>query len=397
MDSLGLEHFARYFEAVHGHPPFPWQTRLLSSVLRDGVWPKLLDLPTGSGKTSVIDVALFHLAIDGGRSASRRIVLIVDRRTVVDQAFERGKVIAEALSRSGDEIVRTMAVRLRALTGGEGPPLALAQLRGGIPREDAWARRPDQPLVAVSTVDQIGSRLLFRGYGVSEGMRSIHAGLLGEDTLFLLDEVHLSRPFSTTLEAVGHYRKRTASALPSRWQVVAMSATAGNAGAEHARFALDGEDEKDERLMARVRASKPVTLAPEVKVTGSPQAKHEAFAAACAEQASELALTGRTIGVVLNRVDSARAAFAILQKKLPRVFLVTGRMRPLDRNDLDVSLRSLLRSGRIRDSNAEPVVVVATQCIEAGADYDFDALVTECASLDALRQRFGRLNRTGAI
>ena len=37
----------------------------------------------------------------------------------------------------------------------------------------------------------------------------------------------------------------------------------------------------------------------------------------------------------------------------------------------------------------------SSRCLEVGVDLDLDGLVTEAAPLDALRQRFGRVNRAG--
>jgi CRISPR-associated endonuclease/helicase Cas3 len=106
------------------------------------------------------------------------------------------------------------------------------------------------------------------------------------------------------------------------------------------------------------------------------------------------------VGIVVNRVDTARVARQLLDQHRERTdaLLVTGRMRAMDR-DLLVRTELVRRCGPrgARGDGGRPLIVVATQCIEAGADLDFDGLVTECASLDALRQRFGRLDRQGAL
>lgn len=413
--TLGIEEFPDFFRAIwtrrgaggHLEPldPFEWQIRLLARVRSQG-WPSTLDLPTGSGKTAALDVALFALALDAftepdKRRQPRRVVLVVDRRVVVDQAYKRAVRLAEALQRARDGVLARVAGALRELQKEpDALPVLPAILRGGMPRESEWARTPHQPVLLASTVDQVGSRLLFRGYGVTNGMRPVHAGLLGRDTLYLLDEVHLSRPFEETLHAVGNIYTRAerlddAPTRPLRF--VRMSATVAERASD--TFELTDAERAEPVLARRLGASKRAVLR-EVKTPRDPDRARDALAKACVREAVRLGTDGaaRVIAVIVNRVDTARRVAALAGEALPEewdVRLMTGRMRPLDRTDLERALLDRIRAGRERTDDR--VLLVSTQAVEAGADFDFDALITECASLDALRQRFGRLDRLGDL
>src|SRR5208283_502160 len=140
-----------------------------------------------------------------------RVFMTVDRRVIVDEAFEHSLNLARKLNDAKTGILREVADRLRRLMppGDKNEPLACVQLRGGIYRDDAWARTPTQPTIIASTVDQIGSRLLYRGYGLRAGYAwPVHAGLAANDSLIILDEAHCANPFRQTLAAIGRYRDR---------------------------------------------------------------------------------------------------------------------------------------------------------------------------------------------
>jgi CRISPR-associated endonuclease/helicase Cas3 len=388
--SLTVERFSEFFHALHGHPPFPWQQRLLRCVVA-GRWPDTLALPTASGKTACIDIALFALAC-GAPGSPRRIFFVVDRRVIVDEAFERAAGIAVALRQAQHGILADVAAALRGLSGTDDDPLAVFQLRGGLYRDDAWARTPTQPTVVCSTVDQIGSRLLFRSYGASPYARALHAGLAANDALILLDEAHCSNPFRQTLDAISRYRSWAEIAPPSPFAHVVLSATP--AATAVPPFALNDDDRDHPVLARRIGARKPARLVETSAKTATPQ-----FAKAVIEQVRALLEFGaKRIGIIVNRVASAKQVHALLGDalKVPveRRALFIGRMRPLDRDDLMRHWRPVFAAGSDIDVEL-PCFAVATQCLEVGANLDFDALVTECASLDALRQRFGRLFRLG--
>ncbi len=392
--TLGPGDFAHYFRAVHGHDPFPWQQALVDLLAKNDSWPQVLDLPTGAGKTAALDIAVFHLALraDEPWKAALRIALVVDRRLVVDDSFERATKISGAFAEPpngterGGAVVREMARRLQLLAGPESPPLVACRLRGGAPLEHDWARTPTQPTILCSTVDQVGSRLLFRGYGVSNRMKPVHAGLLGSDSLILLDEAHLSEPFRQTLadvQAIGHARIKTAL----------LSATPGVS--EQSNFALTADDRDHPILKTRLEASKPVRLEKPIWTTAA-----DVFADAALKMADRLRAGGvpaPAVGIVVNRVDLARTIFDKLRNEsnvASDSLLMIGRARDIDRDRI-ASRLSPYRTGCMDRNDAAPLFVVATQCLEVGVDLDLDGLVTQAAPLDALRQRFGRLNRAG--
>jgi len=402
--------FSDFFRSLWGRDPFPWQVMLADRAAEKG-WPDAIDLPTASGKTACLDIAVWALAKQAGdtsRSTPRRIWLVVDRRIVVDEAYERAQKIAAALESADSADARTVADRLLGLRGLDSKkrPLAVGRLRGGVLRDDRWARIPSQAAILTSTVDQIGSRLLFRGYGNSALAAQIFAGLAGNDSLILLDEAHCAQPFLQTLRAVKMFRSERWSEIanPTPFHVAVLSATPpGEDNGDDLETFPANEDERalglnHQELQKRLRVTKRAILEAvkdEEKLTDK-----------IADAAEGFARVGTLrVGVIVNRVARAMEIAAGLRAKArqkipdePPAFdveLLTGRIRPVERDMLvGEKLHPFLHSSP-KQNPVRPLILISTQCLEVGADFSFDALVTECASLDALRQRFGRLARLG--
>ncbi|QDU47878.1 type I-G CRISPR-associated helicase/endonuclease Cas3g [Gimesia panareensis] len=403
MNVPTLQDFDNYFNELHGHAPYDWQRRLARKVIA-GSWPDIIDLPTGSGKTACLDISIFALAYQSTmlvkeRTAPRRIFFCVNRRVIVDEAYQRAKKIAQAIWEAEREsgrskpVLQLIASALRTISGisdQEIPPLDVLELRGGIYRDNRWARSVTQPTIVCTTIDQLGSRLLFRGYGVSSGAAPIQAALIAYDSLVLLDEAHISRPFLQSLQWVEQYlnpdKWAEQSIGVSRMRVVPMTATPPQGTNTNDVLQLKNADRQNKGLNERLVCNKLANLKSVDNVVDA--------AVAVAKNSPEGQPTA--IGVIVNRVATAKEIYRKIREQHSEtvVELVIGSMRPLDRDLQTNRLQSLVGPDRPKKTG-QTSFVVATQCLEVGADYDFDVLITECASLDSLRQRFGRLNRGG--
>ncbi|SDM51720.1 CRISPR-associated endonuclease/helicase Cas3 [Catalinimonas alkaloidigena] len=91
---------------------------------------------------------------------------------------------------------------------------------------------------------------------------------------------------------------------------------------------------------------------------------------------------------VSNRVKDAQENYRWATQHLPKaeVLLIHSRFRRGERRALEARVKELQHA-------AGPCVVCATQVVEVSLDISYDRMVTAAAPLDALIQRFGRVNR----
>jgi CRISPR-associated endonuclease/helicase Cas3 len=235
--------------------------------------------------------------------------------------------------------------------------------------EDLELQRHPGASVKVMTPHQIAAIV----FG-TPGHESIALDLSGQDVV--LDEVHT---YDDLARAMVVEIVRTLVRLGCRVHIG--SATIPRALAKELLRVLGGPQQ-----VYHVR------LSPSVLDTFNRHAVYrEADEEVARETLRRLVGQGQRVLFISNRVDRAQDRFRWIRKELSEVpaMLIHSRFRRRDRAKLEADIRNF-------EELPGPCVVCATQVIEVSLDISFDAMITDAAPLDAMVQRFGRVNRRRA-
>lgn len=374
---------------MESNGPFPWQIEFYEQWLAKGKIPHSCNLPTGLGKTSVIAIWLIAL-INHPEKMPRRLIYVVNRRTVVDQTTDEVEKLRQNLPK-----IKNLPDHVRHL--------AISTLRGQFADNREWSADPSRPAVICGTVDMIGSRLLFSGYGVGFKSKPLHAGFLGQDVLLVHDEAHLEPAFQTLLVEIEKEQKRCQEF--GKFHVMELSATSRGNGAEEQKANSFELTEAEKNIPAVIPDSS--TDEPIHHVWRRQKAKkalhlHEEDEKELAEKIAGLALkhndSGLAVLVFVRKVEDVEKVVKKLPKKSTEQ--LTGTLRGLERDDLvNKSIFQRFLPPSNRDSTVTPapgtVYLVCTSAGEVGVNISADHMVCDLSTFESMTQRFGRANRFG--
>lgn len=373
---------------------FPWQRALLRKML-EGRAPGALDVPTGLGKTTVM--AIWLAARAAGAPIPRRLTYVVDRRAVVDQSTTEAERLRAWVEQNHE---------VRQALGLHGP-LAISTLRGQFADNQEWLEDPSLPAIVIGTVDMIGSRLLFSGYGVSRKMRPYHAALLGVDNLAVLDESHLVPPFEALLRTItedadtfGPRSDEDRKIIPA-FRLMTLSATGRSAGQD--THGLTADDYEHPIVTQRLEAKKQAWMCPTKDDEPLPDALADA-----AWQLTEKGKHPCRVLVFCNSRDHAIKAMERVRglakgdrkSGIPRTEIeaepFVGARRVRERESAKCRLEILGFIAGTSMLTQKPTFLFATSAAEVGVDLDADHMVCDLVAWERMVQRLGRVNRRGS-
>jgi len=385
------ERFDSCFEALTGNAPFPWQQALFHDHFLKLRFPARCDIPTGLGKTSIIAlwlIALAHHARSGtALGFPRRLVYVINRRTVVDQATLEAERMREALIREPE--LRPIAKALESLgSRSSDNPIAISTLRGQFADNAEWRDDPTCPAVVVGTVDMIGSRLLFSGYGRGFKSRPLHAAFLGQDALLVHDEAHLEPAFQALATAIEQEQERCRDFR--RVRVVALTATSRSGGES---FGLKDADHRHPEVRKRVKARKEIKFFP---IDDESKTADEILRLALRHKHS-----GERIIVFVRKLEHVEKVVTGLRAARlgDQTQALTGTIRGYERDALATSdpifARFMAKPNPKAVLSAGTVYLVCTSAGEVGVDISADHMICDLTPFDSMAQRLGRVNRFG--
>lgn len=394
--------------------PMNWMRRLFLR-LTDGWCPRLVDLPTGAGKTDVVVIWILALSWYGldtlaRKPVPRRLVWVINRRVLVQQVFRLARQLTEKLLAAGDPgPLATVRNGLALLSGDREDFFRIVELRGQLVDDRDWSVAPAVPQLIVGTVDQIGRRLLFQGYGLGKWSVPLQASLLAVDAWLCVDEAHLVPAFVLTLrqarqliEAEGNAAPTLLSGVFERlpfWlsELSATPALPPPSADSIFRLLQEPEDEEDPPLKDRLLAAR--TRQVNVGWLTATDKPSDAILKAASDLDGKIG----AVAVFVHTPKDADTIAAGLGKKFgaERVLKITGRLRGYERDRLERE-PVLKRFGPPEERNEgnlakETAFLVGTAAAEVGLDADAGAIVCDFASLPTLLQRLGRLDRRGSM
>lgn len=327
----------------------------------------ILSAPTGSGKTEAALLWAHTQQVTTGRPL--RLLYLLPYQASLNAMQERLTRDLAAKGAVGLLHGRALQFLYRQATEAEYGAADESAVTRQVRSVNDYARLHGPPVMVATPYQLLRAAFRLPGY------ETIYASAAG--TALVLDEIHAYEPgrlgmFLALLED-----------LVERWgvQVCAISATLPEWLREELQQLLKVETQQVPAQVAYENCRHRLHLR-----EGSIDASEvTAEVSACVE-------SGRSILVAVNTVDRAQAVYAALKARLgDRVMLLHGRFNGQDRYEKERQLQLKLNADHV----GEAVAVVATQVIEVSLDLDFDTAISELAPLDALVQRFGRVNRRG--